>query len=564
MRVLKNLSIKSKLNLLVLIPSGAALLLASVALVINDASLIRSSKVQQLSALAKVLGANSTAALVFDDPAAARETLSSLGAQPTVQFACLYNAKGRLFAIYAGAGGGDFVPPPPGGDGYEFVAGNYLDVTQEIFRDGNTVGTVYLHASMADLSAQVCRSIVIVALVMLGSLAVAVLLSSRLQRIVSAPILLLAQAAQTISSNRDYSIRVRKSAKDELGMLYDDFNAMLDQIERGEKELQQAHTELEVRVEQRTQQLSQANLELSREVAERKRAEQELDRVHQQLLDAARRAGMAEVATGVLHNVGNVLNSVNVSATLVADRLRGSKLPELTRALDLLDGHAAEIGRFLTEDPRGKRVPGFLRLVASHLSRDQSLMAEELESLTKNVDHIKTVVAMQQSYTGVAGVVETVSLAELVDDALKLNASSFGKYDIALVRDFADVPPVQVDKQRVLQILMNLVANAKDSLLESGREARQLTVRIRIDGPPGEENVLIEVADNGVGIAKENLTRVFSHGYTTKRRGHGFGLHSSAIAAKELGGALTAHSDGQGRGAVFTLKLPFKPVEILT
>jgi len=564
MRVLKNLSIKWKLNLLVLIPSGAALLLASVALVINDASLIRSSKVQQLSALAKVLGANSTAALVFDDPAAARETLSSLGAQPTVQFACLYNAKGRLFAIYAGAGGGDFVPPPPGGDGYEFVAGNYLDVTQEIFRDGNTVGTVYLHASMADLSAQVCRSIVIVALVMLGSLAVAVLLSSRLQRIVSAPILLLAQAAQTISSNRDYSIRVRKSAKDELGMLYDDFNAMLDQIERGEKELQQAHTELEVRVEQRTQQLSQANLELSREVAERKRAEQELDRVHQQLLDAARRAGMAEVATGVLHNVGNVLNSVNVSATLVADRLRGSKLPELTRALDLLDGHAAEIGRFLTEDPRGKRVPGFLRLVASHLSRDQSLMAEELESLTKNVDHIKTVVAMQQSYTGVAGVVETVSLAELVDDALKLNASSFGKYDIALVRDFADVPPVQVDKQRVLQILMNLVANAKDSLLESGREARQLTVRIRIDGPPGEENVLIEVADNGVGIAKENLTRVFSHGYTTKRRGHGFGLHSSAIAAKELGGALTAHSDGQGRGAVFTLKLPFKPVEILT
>ena len=562
MRALKNLSIKSKLNLLVLIPSGAALLLASVALVINDADLIRSSRVQQLSALAKVLGANSTAALTFDDPAAAREMLSSLSAQPTVQFACLYNAKGRVFATYARPGGAHFSPPPPGADGYEFVAGNYLDVTRETTRDGEKVGTVYLHVSMEDLSSQVRRSVAIVAVVMLVSLGVAALLSSRLQRIVSTPILQLAQTAQRISANHDYSVRVRKHANDELGTLFDQFNAMLDQIERGEKGLQQAHAEMEVRVEERTGQLSQANLELTGEIAERKRTEHKLETVHQELIDAARRAGMAEVATGVLHNVGNVLNSVNVSATLVADRLRRSKVAELSRALDLINHDAADLARFLTENKKGEQLCSFLQLVASHLTRDRSKLLDEMDSLTKNVDHVKTIIAMQQSYARAGGHVETLEMADLVDDALKLNASSFEKHGIELVREYADTPRVELDKQKVLQVLVNLVGNARDALVESGRKDRRLTVRIKIGSASREKKILVEVIDNGVGIAKENLTRVFSHGFTTKKEGHGFGLHSSANAVKELGGALRAHSDGPGHGAVFTLELPLKPLEV--
>ena len=562
MRAITNLSIKSKLNLLVLVVSGTALLVASGALVVNDALLIRSSKVQQLSALANVLGANSAAALTFDDPAAARETLSSLRLQPTVRFACLYNAKGRLFATYRGAGGEAFAPPPPGVQGQAFVAGNCLDVNEEISRDGEKIGTVYLHVSMDDLSAQFYRSVAIVATVALVSLCLAFLLSSRLQRIVSTPILQLAQAARKISANRDYSIRVRKCATDELGMLYDDFNAMLDQIERGDKELQQAHAELEARVDQRTQQLSRANRELTKEVAERKRAEQELESVHQHFVDAAHRAGMAEVATGVLHNVGNVLNSVNVSATLVTDRLRRSKVADLGRALDLMNHDAADWARFLTEDEKGKQLPDFFRLVASHLSRDRGELLEEMQSLTKNVDHVKTIIAMQQSYARAGGVVETVVLASLIDDALKLNASSFGKYAIELVRDFADMPPVRLDKQKILQILVNLLRNARDSLVESGRHDRRLTVRIRIEGEAEERKIVVNIIDNGVGIAQDNLTRIFSHGFTTKKEGHGFGLHSSANTAQELGGALTAHSDGLECGAVFTLELPFLPVEI--
>ncbi len=200
---------------------------------------------------------------------------------------------------------------------------------------------------------------------------------------------------------------------------------------------------------------------------------------------------------------------------------------------------------------------------------------EELQSLTRHVDHIKTIVAMQQSYAGVAGVIEAVALPQLLDDAIKLNSASLAKYDIDVVREYEDLPPIRVDKQRVLQILVNLVTNAKDALIESGAAKPCLTARIAVrpgvtqsTGCPGaptddDSKLVIEVCDNGIGIEAENLVRIFSHGFTTKKHGHGFGLHSSANAAKELGGALTAKSGGRNRGAAFTLELPFEPVEVL-
>lgn len=565
MRSFRDLSITAKLNVSVLVAAGAAIIFASTVLIVNVASLIRSSRVQELSAIANVLGANSTAALRFDDPGAAKELLSaSLSHLPAIHYACIYNAKGRVFATYRSEGESDFTPPPPQPTGHEFVAGGYLDVSLEIANDRERVGTVYLRSSMAELRDRLIRNVIIVAVVMLVAILLVLLFSSWLQRSVSQPIRDLARIAQTISRNRDYSTRVRKVANDELGTLYDEFNSMLDEIQRNQRELQAAHDQLELRVEERTRELSYANLHLSNEIGERKRAESELEAVHQQLLAAARKAGMAEVATGVLHNVGNVLNSINVSATIVADRLRNSKLYELARALNLMSEHNADLGTYLTHDERGKRILGFLQLVSQHLSRDQSTMLDELQSLTKNVDHVKTIVAMQQSYAGAAGLVESVSLAELVDDALRLNASSFDKYHIEVVRDYAVLPEVRIEKQKLLQVLMNLMTNAKDSLVESGAAERRLTVRIRVDDQAQPPRLLIEVNDTGVGIPKENLTRVFSHGFTTKRHGHGFGLHSSANAAKELGGTLSAQSDGPGRGALFTVDIPYRPIEVLT
>ena len=192
------------------------------------------------------------------------------------------------------------------------------------------------------------------------ALAASILLSSRLQRLISVPILRLSAAAQRISLERDYAIRVTKTANDELGTLYDQFNGMLDQIQQGEAAIQRAQDELEAKIEQRTAQLSLANQELSREISERLRAELELDSAHQQLVSSARRAGMAEIATGVLHNVGNVLNSINVSATLASDRMRQSKISDLVRVVHLMEKHREDLGGFITEDPKGKQLPAFL------------------------------------------------------------------------------------------------------------------------------------------------------------------------------------------------------------
>ena len=248
MRLLKTLSIKTKLNFLTFVVGGVALTLSATAFVVNDVQMIRATKVQQLSALARVLGSNSTAALTFDDAAAAREILASLALQPTVKRACLFDAKGRVFAAYPAAAAEGDLPTERPPDGHLYL-GDDLEVTQTITHDSTHVGAIFLRAGMDDLRAQLLRYVAIVAVVLPMSLAAAMGFSLRLQRTVSGPVLKLARTAQRISAEGDYSIRVEKQSDDELGTLYDEFNAMLDQIQQGKRQLQAAHDQLEVRVE---------------------------------------------------------------------------------------------------------------------------------------------------------------------------------------------------------------------------------------------------------------------------------------------------------------------------
>jgi PAS domain S-box-containing protein len=291
---------------------------------------------------------------------------------------------------------------------------------------------------------------------------------------------------------------------------------------------------------------------ISQNITSIKEAEAKLEAVHRQLIDASRQAGMAEVATSVLHNVGNVLNSINVTATLVEDRVRKSRGSDLNRLLKLLDEHMGDLGTFFGHDPRGQKVPEFLRQLAERLAGEQALVLAELASLRKNVEHIKDIVAMQQSYSKISGVVETVKVCDLVEDTLRMNAAALARHDVRVVREYGPVTTLSTDKHKVLQILINLVRNAKYSCDESGRSDKRIVVKVA----DGEELVRISIIDNGVGIKPENLIRIFNHGFTTRKDGHGFGLHSGALAAKELGGALIVHSDGPGKGAAFTLELP--------
>jgi ligand-binding sensor domain-containing protein/signal transduction histidine kinase len=337
--------------------------------------------------------------------------------------------------------------------------------------------------------------------------------------------------------------------------------------------LQKARDFLETEVEHRTAQLAKANgsllheveghkrtttqLEqrthsLETEIEERKRMEQEIERVHRQLLQTSRQAGMAEVAINVLHNVGNVLNSVNVSASLVVDSVKKSKVASLANVVALLREHEHDLGTFITSDAKGRQLPGFLSQLSDHLLADQTATVKELESLRGNVEHINEIVAMQQSYATVSGVTEIINLTELVEDSLRLNEGALSHHGVAVVREFANVPAMNIDKHKVLQILTNLIRNAKHACQGAERADRRLTVRVA----NGEGRIKISVSDNGIGIPPENLTRIFSHGFTTRKDGHGFGLHSGALAAKELGGSLTVQSDGPGKGAMFTLELP--------
>jgi len=291
------------------------------------------------------------------------------------------------------------------------------------------------------------------------------------------------------------------------------------------------------------------------DTTERKRQELELERVHKELMTASRQAGMAEVATNVLHNVGNILNSVNISASLVAERVRQSKADGVSRLAALLQEQGPRVGQFMSDDERGKRVPEYLAALGEQLLADQRVALQELAALRENLEHIKDTVAMQQNYAKRCGVTETVPVSELVEDSLRLNAGAFARHGVTLKREFKDVPSITVDKHKVLQILVNLIRNAKYACDDSGRSDKQIT--LRIEG--SKRGVRISVIDNGVGISRENMGRLFSHGFTTRQSGHGFGLHSGALAAKELGGTLLAESGGPGQGAEFILDLPCVP-----
>jgi PAS domain S-box-containing protein len=289
-----------------------------------------------------------------------------------------------------------------------------------------------------------------------------------------------------------------------------------------------------------------------RDITERKRAEQELESIHRQLLDASRQAGMAEVASNVLHNVGNVLNSVNVSTNLLTDTIKGSKISSLRKVVALLQQHEQDLGDFIINNQKGRHFPVFLTQLSEHLLSEQQATIKELESLRNNVDHIKQIVAMQQNYSKVSGIKEITNITDLLEDTLRMNEGALLRHGVRVVRDYDRVSAINTEKHKILQILVNLVRNAKYACSDSGRADKCMVLRVAED----QGWLKVSVSDNGVGIPRENLTRIFGHGFTTRKDGHGFGLHSGALAAQELGGFLRVHSEGAGQGATFTLELP--------
>ena len=793
MSLLNKTSIKQKQTLIIMLTCGVALLLACAAFISYEVMTFRTAMVQNLSTLAEIVANNSSAALDFSDPKAAKETLSALQAEPNIVGACIYTNDGQVFAVYDRPQDATPFSPPARQIDQTIFSNNRLQIFRPIVQAGEPLGTVYVVSDLNALYSRLEKYFLIAAGVFFASGMVAFLLSSRLQQMISGPILTLVKTARTVTVEKNYSVRAVKQSDDELGVLIDAFNEMLKQIQERDVDLQESQLKLEMRVKARTEEvvnslsLIQATLEsttdgilatdvqgrmtsfnekfiemwhipretvderdygkkmtsishlvrdpdkfLARiqdlyanpdqesfdvlelrdgrvferyskpqwiekrcvgrvwsfrditerkrseeqlerlgkeysavlnslgegihwldsngtikfenpvaakmlgyeiaeligkpahftmhhtrtdgtnypvtdcpiyttlgdravrhvkdevfwrkdgtsfpveytcapihdekgsfagtvviftDVTESKRAEMELEQMHAQLLDTSRQAGMAEVATSVLHNVGNVLNSVNVSSTLVSNQMRKSKIANLSKVVAMLNEHAVDLGAFLTSDPKGKQLPAYLAQLAEHLAGEQAAVLKELKLLHENIEHIKDIVVMQQSYAKISGVIETVKITDLVEDALRMNVGALQRHGVEVRQEFDELPPMDVEKHKILQILVNLVRNAKYACDESVCADKKITVRVSRK----EDLFQIAVIDNGIGIAAENLVRIFNHGFTTRKEGHGFGLHSSSLTAIELGGSLRVHSDGIGHGAAFILELPYKP-----
>lgn len=284
--------------------------------------------------------------------------------------------------------------------------------------------------------------------------------------------------------------------------------------------------------------------------------EDKLKSAQRELIEMSRLAGIAEMATGILHNLGNALTSVKVAATLAHDRIRELCLHRLRPVAEMLTDQAHRLPEFFATDERAAKLPPYLSQLVGHLDGERSAALQELACVESGIDHVAEIVAAQQDRALVGGLVEDVPPAELLEYACRMKEASLARHNVTVVREYMPAPRVRVQRQKALQILVNLIRNAEDSVVESGRPDRRLVLGLRITDS-GE--VQLSVGDNGVGIAQENLVRIFSFGFTSKKTGHGFGLHSSALAATEMNGSLQAGSAGPGKGATFVLTLPRSP-----
>jgi len=334
-------------------------------------------------------------------------------------------------------------------------------------------------------------------------------------------------------------------------------------LDRTNSALREANSELELsrfKILEKNQELETTNTSLHVEMSERKKVQAEKEELHQKLVQASRQAGMADVASSVLHNVGNVLTSINVSTDILLKTLKKPMVGDVCRIASMFHEHQNNLEAFLTQDSKGKQIPSYLGMVAESLSGSHQTIQSEIDSLVKKIDHIKQVITSQQDIAHAGDVRESAAVEDLMEQALMMGMPEPEKYGIQVVREYAHVPPIMTDRHHVLQILVNVITNAKNAMVEYPANSHCLTVRI---GLPADRkgSVRFEVTDTGGGIKAENLPRLFAQGFTTRKAGHGLGLHSAAISAKNLGGTLQARSAGEGSGATFMLDLPLTLAE---
>lgn len=314
------------------------------------------------------------------------------------------------------------------------------------------------------------------------------------------------------------------------------------------RELELARDELEHRVEERTAQLADAKRLVELKV-------EELRATQSDLVDASRRAGMAEVASAVLHNVGNVLTSVIAGTELARGGVARCPVERVAAVADLLEANRPRLGPFFQDDPQGASVLPYLRRLGQDLTERRSEILSDLNEVEAHVAHLAAIVRAQRVHSSGEVFLESCRLDAVVGHAVRI-AAPFAELVAHVEHVGESAAEVWVDRNRLVSVLVNLLRNAAEAVAARGPGVGRIEIRSSVEG----EVFRVAVTDNGEGIPPEDLPLIFSFGFTTKVQGHGIGLHDAANAARAMGGQLRVSSPGSGRGATFTLELPVDPV----
>jgi len=357
-----------------------------------------------------------------------------------------------------------------------------------------------------------------------------------------------------IAGKKDFNRQIKMNEKDELASLATQFNDLMHTINVSHEQLKRQVREITLSEKK----LEAANTKLVLEIHERKQMQSKVDSLHKKLILAARRAGMADIASGVLHNVGNILNNVTTSVGVTKEMIENSRIKNLTDLAKLLEENRDNLVTFLSTDERGEKILDYIGLLAKTLMDENKNVENEIIQLEKYISHIKDVVTMQQSLSSVIGMNENVKILDVIEDAMMLNKSISENKNIEFTYDIQFKENATLDRVKLLHILVNLIKNAIESITETNNIEKHIWICVY---QRDEIFFTIEVKDNGSGILPENLTQIFNYGFTTKPNGNGIGLHTSSSFVQEMNGKLYAKNNDPEPGATFIIELPITPIK---
>lgn len=289
-----------------------------------------------------------------------------------------------------------------------------------------------------------------------------------------------------------------------------------------------------------------------RDISERKKSQAKIDALNQQVLNSAKIAGMAEVANSISHYLGNLLNSANISVELLLGQMNQSDyIRKMKHITDLIEEHIHASPDFFTKDEKGKLIPAYLKSAVAILEKEFEKMNQTTQELQQQLCSSIDVVIRQNEMSKISLYLEPVLLSDVLIFAI--NMCEIKDIEVIIQNELDNAFVLNTDKIKLLQILSSLLMNAKESLLKCDRADKRITIAIQ----KADHHIQIAIQDNGIGISKENLKRLFSFGFSTKHQSYGFGLHHSFLLVKELNGLLECSSDGEGKGALFVLTLPY-------